>query len=154
VTGELLEGLEGPWREKFDVVVAGDILEHLPRPERLLDLLKPLFARDGTLMLSLPNVANVTVRTSLALGRFPYADRGILDRTHLRFYTRTSARRLLAGSGYRTLFESVTPMPVELAVPALGRPAFAPLARGATRLLAAAWPTLFGYQFVFEALPA
>ena len=154
VAGELLEGLAGPWREPFDVVVAGDILEHLPRPERLLELLKPLFARDGVLMLSLPNVANVTVRASLAAGRFAYADRGILDRTHLRFYTRASARALLAGAGYRTSFEAATAMPVELAVPSLGRPPLAAPVRGAARLLAAAWPTLFGYQFVFEAIPA
>jgi 2-polyprenyl-3-methyl-5-hydroxy-6-metoxy-1,4-benzoquinol methylase len=101
VTGDLLEGVVGPWRERFDVIVAGDILEHLPRPERLLALLAPLLARDGVLMLSLPNVANITVRASLAAGRFAYADRGLLDRTHLRFYTRASARALLAGAGFR-----------------------------------------------------
>jgi predicted TPR repeat methyltransferase len=154
VTGDLLEGVSGPWREPFDVIVAGDVLEHLPRPERLLALLKPLFARDGILMASIPNVANVTVRASLALGRFSYTDRGLLDRTHLRFYTRRSARALLEESGFRTVFETVTPIPVELAVPALGRPPLAAPVRGAARALASAWPTLLGYQFVYEARPA
>jgi 2-polyprenyl-3-methyl-5-hydroxy-6-metoxy-1,4-benzoquinol methylase len=154
VTGDLFEGVSGPWRERFDVIVAGDILEHLPRPERLLALLGPLLAPGGVLMLSLPNVANVTVRATLALGRFPYVDRGILDRTHLRFYTRASARALLADAGYAIGFETATAMPVELAWPALSRPPLAAPVRGAARILAGIWPTLFGYQFVFEAAPA
>ncbi len=154
MTGDLLEGISRPWKEPFDVVVAGDVLEHLPRPEDLLSALKPLLAPGGTLLVSLPNVANVTVRAALLAGRFPYADRGILDRTHLRFYTRASARGLLAAAGFQVRWETATAMPVELAIPALGRPPIAAPVRGAARLLAAGWPTLFGYQFVFEASPA
>lgn len=154
VTGDILEGISRPWREPFDVVVAGDVLEHLPRPGDLLAALKPLLKAGGTLLVSLPNVANVTVRTALLAGRFPYADRGILDRTHLRFYTRASARGLLADAGFRVDRETATAMPVELALPALGKPPLAGPVRAGARLLAAAWPTLFGYQFVFEASPA
>ncbi len=154
VTGDAFEGISGPWKEPFDVIVAGDVLEHLPRPGDLLSALKPLLKSDGTLLVSLPNVANVTVRAALVAGRFPYADRGILDRTHLRFYTRASARALLAGAGFRIGFEAATAMPVELAVPALSRAPFAVPVRAGARLLASAWPTLFGYQFVFEASPA
>ena len=133
VTGDIFEGISGPWKGPFDVIVAGDVLEHLPRPGDLLPALKPLLKSDGALLVSLPNVANVTVRASLLAGRFPYANRGILDHTHLRFYTRASARALLEGSGFRIAWETATAMPVELA---------------------GAWPTLFGYQFVFEAAPA
>lgn len=154
MTGDLPESLARPWREPFDVIVAGDILEHLPEPERLLARMAPLLAPGGVLLLSLPNVANVTVRAALLAGRFPYADRGILDRTHVRFYTRASARALLAGAGLRIAWETATAMPVELAVPALARPPFAGPVRSGARLLSAAWPTLFGYQFVFEAAPA
>ncbi len=154
VSADVLDGVARAWREPFDVVVLGDILEHLPRPERLLEIVKPLFAPGGVLMLSLPNVANVTVRAALAAGRFRYTDRGILDRTHLRFYTRASARDLLEASGFRIVWQTATAMPVELAVPALGRPPLAGPVRGTARLLASAWPTLFGYQFVFEAAPA
>jgi 2-polyprenyl-3-methyl-5-hydroxy-6-metoxy-1,4-benzoquinol methylase len=154
VTGDLLAGISGPWKEPFDVVVAGDVLEHLPRPEALLAALKPLLKPGGTLLVSLPNVANVTVRASLLAGKFPYADRGILDRTHLRFYTRGSARALLAGAGYVVGWERATAMPVELALPALGKPPLAGPVRAGAQLLARAWPTLFGYQLVFEAVPA
>jgi predicted TPR repeat methyltransferase len=154
VAGDLLEGLSSPWQEPFDVIVAGDILEHLPRPEQVLALLEPLLARDGILLASIPNVANVTVRASLALGRFSYADRGLLDRTHLRFFTRRTARALLEEAGFRIVFETVTPMPVELAVPALSHPPLAAPVRWAARFLASGWPSLFGYQFVYEARPA
>jgi SAM-dependent methyltransferase len=154
VTGDIFEGISGPWKGPFDVIVAGDVLEHLPRPGDLLSALKPLLKSDGTLLVSLPNVANVTVRAALLAGRFPYADRGILDRTHLRFYTRAGARALLDQAGFRIRWETATAMPVELALPALGTPPLAGPVRAGARLLAAAWPTLFGYQFVFEAAPA
>ena len=153
VTGDLLEGVSGPWKEPFDVIVAGDILEHLPRPEVLLGSLKPLLKPDGVLLLSLPNVANVTVRLGLLFGRFTYVPRGILDRTHQRFFTRATGRVLLEESGYRVLSICATAMPLELVLPALGRPPLAGLVRGASLAVARLWPTLFGYQFVYEARP-
>lgn len=151
---DLVEGLAAPFRERFDVVVAGDVLEHLPRPEEALRAFRPLLAPSGFLLCSLPNVANLTTRLALLGGRFDYADRGILDRTHLRFYTRRSGRQLLEGEGFRVLGSTPTAMPVELALPALGRAPLASLVRGAARLSARLWPTGFGYQFVHEAVPA
>jgi predicted TPR repeat methyltransferase len=154
VTGDLLEGISGPWKEPFDVIVAGDVLEHLPRPEVLLDSLKPLLKPEGVLLLSLPNVANVTVRLGLLIGRFRYAPRGILDRTHLRFFSRATGRALLEESGYRVLSIEATAMPLELALPALSRPPLAGVVRAAALAAARLWPTLFGYQFVYEARPS
>ena len=154
VTGDLVGAVSRPWKEPFDVIVAGDVLEHLPRPEVLLGFLRRLLKPDGVLLLSLPNVANVTVRLGLLAGRFDYASRGILDETHLRFFTRRTGRALLESAGYRVVRVEATAMPVELALPALGRPPLAPLARGGALLSARLWPTLFGYQFVFEAVPA
>lgn len=151
VVGDLLEGIRGPWRMPFDVVVAGDILEHLPHPQDALAAIRPLLAPGGRLLVSLPNVANVTVRLSLLAGRFPYAERGILDRTHLRFYTRRSGEELLRTAGFRVERVRATAMPVELAVPWLGRAPLGPVVQGVSRALCAAWPTLLGYQFVYEA---
>jgi len=151
---DVVSGLAGPWRELFDVVVAGDILEHLPEPGLALTLLRPLLRHEGLLLVSLPNVANVTVRLGLLLGRFPLSDRGILDRTHLRFFTRKTGRELLQQNGFEVLRETPTAMPFELALPFLGRNPVAAPVRAAARLLAIAWPGMFGYQIVYEARSA
>jgi 2-polyprenyl-3-methyl-5-hydroxy-6-metoxy-1,4-benzoquinol methylase len=141
----------GTWKEPFDAVVCADVLEHLPRPEELLARIHGWLRTGGTLLVSVPNVANVTVRAALALGRFPYAERGILDRTHLRFYTRRTAGELLAAAGFSQRSVAATAMPYELGLPALARAPW----RGPVRAFASAsarlWPTLFGYQVVIEA---
>src|SRR5207253_11516920 len=110
------------WDAPLEVVVCADVLEHLASPEWLLERIRGWLRPGGTLLVSLPNVANVSVRLAVLAGRFPYAERGILDRTHLRFYTRRSARELIERSGLRVRAVRATAMPYELAVAALGRP--------------------------------
>jgi hypothetical protein len=109
-----------------------------------------LLTPQGLLLVSVPNVANITVRLSLLFGRFEYAERGILDKTHVRFYTRKSARRLLQLAGYKIVAEKVTVMPIELM---LGLPADNPLMLVINSVLAV-WtrllPRLLGYQFLFS----
>jgi len=141
----------GPWNRPFDAVVCGDVLEHLARPEELLARIREWLRPGGTLYVSVPNVANVTVRAALLAGRFPYAERGILDRTHLRFYTRRTARELVERAGFRIRRQAATAMPVELALPALGRPPLSGPSRALASAAARVWPTLFGYQVVIEA---
>ncbi len=140
----------GPWDAPFDVVVCADVLEHLVRPEALLERIRGWLRDGGTLLVSLPNIANVSIRLGLLLGHFRYTERGILDRTHVSFYTLASARHLLESSGFRVRSAEPTAMPYELALPALGAPPWSAPTRGFAQLTARAWPTLFGYQFVFE----
>ena len=123
------------------------------QPERLLAEVRPALKESGQLVVSVPNVANITVRLALLFGRFPYADRGILDRTHLHFYTRKMARALLEENGWEIVAAKVTVMPLELV---LGLDPAKPPMRAITALLAAAtalFPKLLGYQFVFLARP-
>jgi len=154
VSQDLLESLKTLDEPPFDVVVAGDVLEHLPDPGPVLDLLRQHVKRDGRVLVSLPNIANVTLRLSLLAGRFEYTPRGLLDETHLKFFTRKTGRRLLTAHGFSICSETATAMPVELALPLLAKPPLAPLVRGGALLLARVWPALFGYQFVWEAIPA
>jgi hypothetical protein len=88
-----------------------------------------------------PNIARWTGRRALLGGRFPYADHGLFDRTHLRFFTRAGARALVEGAGLRVRSERFAPAPLPLQshVPALAR-LEAPAAR--------AWPELFALQVV------
>jgi 2-polyprenyl-3-methyl-5-hydroxy-6-metoxy-1,4-benzoquinol methylase len=141
----------GEWREPFDAIVCADVLEHLPQPDRLLERLRTWLKPGGLLLISIPNVANISIRLALLVGRFEYASRGILDRSHLRFFTRSSARRLLNANGFFVREVEATAMPCELALPALGRFPWRGPVRIAALLSARVWPALFGYQFVFEA---
>ena len=93
--------LPGEYLGSFDVLVFGDVLEHLPTPEgTLLHYLRYLKPR-GIAIVSIPNVANWLNRLQLLLGRWNYRACGILDRTHLRFFTFSTARRLVEDSGLR-----------------------------------------------------
>jgi 2-polyprenyl-3-methyl-5-hydroxy-6-metoxy-1,4-benzoquinol methylase len=137
----------------FDRVLLLDVLEHLVRPERLLAEVRPALKEGGRLVVSVPNVANITVRLALLFGRFPYTDRGILDCTHLHFYTRQTARALLEENGWEIVAAKTTVMPLELV---LGLDPANPLMRAITALVAAAtavFPALLGYQFVYLARP-
>jgi 2-polyprenyl-3-methyl-5-hydroxy-6-metoxy-1,4-benzoquinol methylase len=141
----------GDWETPFDVVVCADVLEHLVQPETLLDRVRWWLKPGGLLLASLPNIANISVRLALLFGHFRYTERGILDRTHLSFYTRASATQLLETNGYAIRAIEPTAIPYELAVPALGRKPWNTGVRTLAQLSSRGWPTLFGYQFIFEA---
>ena len=74
-------------RGPFDVIVLADVLEHVPAPADLLDLAHEALRPAGLILVSVPNVAHWTVRAKLLLGRFDYAPSGIMDATHLRWFT-------------------------------------------------------------------
>jgi 2-polyprenyl-3-methyl-5-hydroxy-6-metoxy-1,4-benzoquinol methylase len=145
---EVLPRLMG---KRFDRVLLMDVLEHLKSPERLLRECREILKEDGSVIVSLPNVANVSVRLMLLFGRFNYTDRGILDRTHLRFFTRRTARRLLADAGFRIVAEKVTVIPVELVLGAKPGNLFVRSLAFGLAQLTKVFPGLLGYQFVFKA---
>ncbi len=85
---------------RFDVIVFGDVLEHLVDPVLVLQCCKKFFNLGGCIVASVPNVAHIAIRAMLLEGRWDYSDLGILDRTHLKFYTRSSLAALFADAGY------------------------------------------------------
>lgn len=85
---------------RYGIIIAADIIEHLASPEPLIERLTQFLDTNGLLLLSVPNVAYAGVIADLLRGRFEYRDEGLLDRTHLRFYTRDSLSRLLEKSGF------------------------------------------------------
>ena len=92
----------------FDVILFGDVLEHTRRPEAVLREAQSLLKQQGRVIVSVPNVANLRVRLGLLRGRFEYEESGILDRTHMRFFTQDSARELIRTAGYRIIESNVT----------------------------------------------
>ncbi len=85
----------------YDVVVFGDVLEHLRNPWRVLDESRKFLAPGGYAVVSIPNIAHGSVRLKLLQGDFDYAELGILDDTHLRFFTLKSIEELCLRAGYR-----------------------------------------------------
>jgi len=108
-----------------DVIICADVLEHLRDPWAVLSWLRTLLAAgaDGKAIISLPNIAHWTARRALARGRFDYTDFGLFDRTHLRFFTRDSARELATRAGFAVQRErpAGAPLPLESRVPSLAR---------------------------------
>jgi 2-polyprenyl-3-methyl-5-hydroxy-6-metoxy-1,4-benzoquinol methylase len=146
--GGVLGQLDG---KRFDRVLLLDVLEHLRRPEQILRQTHEVLKREGLLIVSLPNIANIYVRLTLLFGRFDYSERGLLDKTHVRFFTRKTARRLLESNGYKILEEAETVIPLELV---FGWSPNNVVMKALNRLLAfATWlfPGLFGYQLMFVA---
>lgn len=94
------ESLDALQFEKFDVITLVDVLEHLRHPEALLERLKPLMMEQSTILLSVPNVAHASVRLELLTGDFRYEDAGILDNTHLKFFTLQSLKSMLTRCGF------------------------------------------------------
>jgi glycosyltransferase involved in cell wall biosynthesis/SAM-dependent methyltransferase len=87
----------------FDAVVLSDVLEHLRDPAALLRRIGGVLAPGGMIVASVPNVAHVSVRLELLLGSFRYESLGILDATHLRFYTRETLEALFAECGFAVM---------------------------------------------------
>lgn len=99
-------------KNKFDVIVCADVLEHLKDPGRALLQIKSLLKDDGFIIASIPNIAHGSVRLSLLQGKFDYQDLGILDNTHLRFFTRKSVISLFENVGYSAQIIDVTEYPI------------------------------------------
>lgn len=85
--------------ESFDAVVFGDVLEHLRDPGAALRDARTLLRPGGRIVVSIPNVAHGAVRLALLGGRWDYTDQGLLDRTHVRFFTLESVCELLEDAG-------------------------------------------------------
>ncbi len=134
--------------EPYDVVIMADVLEHLRNPEHVLSQAKTFLKTGGLLVVSLPNVANIYVRLNVLFGRFPYHTKGILDQTHLRFYTLKTAERLLTKTGWVIVGKDVTTIPLQSVLPFLANNpwrALLSLLHGVTK----AWKGLFAYQGLF-----
>ena len=149
-----LEREQPPLAGQYDAIIYGDVVEHLSDPLRVLRELNRHLAPGGVVVVSVPNVAHVWVRLSLLVGHFDYGDRGILDRTHLAFFTRRTFRSFLTAARLTPREISVTPVPLPQVLPEhLHGGALAALHRlsaGAARL----WPGGLAYQFVAVCAPA
>jgi 2-polyprenyl-3-methyl-5-hydroxy-6-metoxy-1,4-benzoquinol methylase len=138
--------------EPYRVIVFADVLEHVVDPVAVLKQLRPHSAPDTVYIISVPNIAHLAVRTMLLFGFFPRMPRGILDRTHLHFFTRKTASDMLRDAGLQIDRIRATGLPLEEICKHNG-----PLidaARFAQHTMVSTLPKLFGFQWIFVAHPA
>lgn len=140
--------------EKFKVVVFGDVLEHLSSPDLVLSETKKILAEGGIVFISVPNVAHFTNRLNLLFGKWNYTERGILDRTHLRFFTTRTIRTLSLEAGFRIAEVRFTPIPIEALTKGRRIPLFK-FIDFLNYMLTKSAPKLFAYQTLLklETLP-
>lgn len=85
--------------ERYDYIYFGDVIEHLVNPVHALQRIKPLLKKDGYVLFSLPNMSHASVRFMLLGGDFEYGETGLLDKTHLHFYTEHELNRVMNQAG-------------------------------------------------------
>ena len=142
----------------YDVIVAADVLEHVRHPERVLADARSRLAPGGRVIVSVPNFGHWYPRSRVAMGIFDYDRRGILDASHVRFFTRRSFLHIAKQAGFEVARSDTTSLPLEVlergSASASTRRGIRNALRGADRLGLTLRPTLFAYQFLFDLMPA
>ena len=137
----------------FDAIVYGDVLEHLIDPLRVLVELDRALGPEGFVVISVPNIAHFYIRLLLLLGRFDYIDRGILDDSHLRFFTARSLRALIADAGLTIERFTATPAPLYQVLPVSWHRPWVAATHAVNAVIARNLPRLLGYQLIVLARP-
>ncbi|MDQ1722452.1 MAG: hypothetical protein QOI26_2186, partial [Pseudonocardiales bacterium] len=149
--GDLEDGIPEAAGGDYDVVIAADVIEHVRNPERLLRQMTEVLSPTGQIVISTPNFGHWYSRGRVAIGAFDYDRRGILDETHLRFFSRKSLRRTIGSSGLDLLQLEYTGLPLEVLTRTDSWKSRS--ARSVDRRLVQLRPTVFGYQFVARLRP-
>lgn len=152
IQADLDQGLPKDIPGLFDVVLCADVVEHVRQPDVLLSELRAVVAHGGSVLVSIPNFGHWYPRVRTMFGLFDYDRRGILDRTHVRFFTHRSFKRLAQNAGYSVQRVACTGFPFDV------------LSRGNTKIpkfiiaplrvidmaLVKLRPPFFAYQFIYE----
>ncbi|HPG41022.1 MAG TPA: class I SAM-dependent methyltransferase [bacterium] len=137
-----------PFRgELFDIIIFGDVLEHLTDPQSVLMQFQDYLAPGGYMIVSLPNIANIIIRLKLLFGKWEYKEYGIMDATHLRFFTRQSSIDMFNKAGLQ-----IQEIKTEAGVFVKDNLAEKFL-HGIYRLFCTLFPRLFATQFIFKLVP-
>lgn len=156
IMADLDQGLPPELPTEIDIVVCTDVLEHVREPEELLRDLASRLSRGGVVVASIPNFGHWYPRLRTIMGLFDYDSRGILDNTHVRFFTRRSFERTALAAGYNVNRISYTGLPFEVIlrggnskkVPSILRPI-----QIVDNFLIKLRPQLFAYQMLYELRP-
>ncbi len=134
-----------------DIIICADILEHTSNPWQILERLVKLQKPNFQIFISVPNIANIWVRTSLLFGKFEYTNKGILDCTHLRFFTKKTLLEMINGSGLKVLQIRYTPLPLPQVNSFFYETKFGRFFHKVLNRLTQVMPSLLAYQFIVRA---
>lgn len=157
---------------KFDVIIFADVLEHLRNPEKVLPKYTKLLKPGGRFVISLPNVANWTMRLKLLFGNFTYARTGILDETHLRFFTLNTIKQFMTRCNLKIDKMDLNPNFIRFLLPLIRKlfgsddesiheqilnsrsyKVYTSFILPVETFIAKLWKRMFAYQFVIVASP-
>jgi SAM-dependent methyltransferase len=150
VEADLNLGVPNSVSGPFDVVVAGDVLEHLVSPHTLLASVRRCLTKDGSLFVSVPNFAHWYPRLRVLTGTFDYDQRGIIDSGHVRFFTRKSFKALVERAGYQVVRSAPIGLPLSIVSTQKNTSRLKSIAVVMEKLVLSVWPSMFAYQFVLE----
>lgn len=151
IKADLENGLSCVQDGSYDHIVFADVLEHVRNPEKLLLEASQLLNDDGTIIASTGNVGHILIRFMLLFGRFEYTERGILDRTHVRLFTKKTFRRLVSDCAFEIIDKKYCPIPFENIIP--GHKKFTDALSWFYMLFVKIWPSMFAYQMILVAKP-
>lgn len=134
--------------KEYRLVVCGDILEHTPDPVAVLKRLRQAATDDAMFIVSVPNIAHVAVRLLLLAGKFPKMERGPLDRTHLQFLTKDTAKEMVEAAGLKILSTATTGVPLDEIWKKGEGSAMYKVATRCQHLLLKLAPRVFGFQWI------
>ncbi|MBN1552657.1 class I SAM-dependent methyltransferase [bacterium] len=155
IVGDLNEtSLLNSLDQTYDVIVAGDILEHLIDPETILDTLHDHLKPGGYILVSMPNIAFWRMRLDLLMGRFEYQEFGLLDKTHLRFYTVKTFYALARKTGYDVQHTHINDAGFPLSGLLSKLPVFGKWVRTAALKLAYVFPNVFAFHTIYQLAPS
>ena len=136
--------------QKFDIVILGDILEHLVNPWSALSSIEQIIQDSSRILISIPNSGHWYFRLKILFGKIEYTNNGLFDKTHLRFFTKKSSKELIKDSKFEIIELNYSSLPWEnLFKGGLGYRILSIF----ERLLILLRPQLFAYQFIFLVKP-
>ena len=135
-------------RNSFDVIIMADIIEHLKDSAGAVKHFAQFLKKDGFMIISTANVANLYVRLKLLFGNFDYEERGIMDKTHLRFFTLKTFRKLAKEAGLKVVKEDFTPIPLPMVASAFEEGRILNIFHKLNYLSAKTLPRLLSFQLI------
>jgi len=146
-----LDDFKSKTKERYDIIIFGDVLEHLKDPISVLNTFTKQLRPAGIIIISLPNIALLPLRLRLLFGNFDYAEKGPMDRTHLHFYTLKTAQQLIKQAGFTVRKYFAIPIPLPLIFPALQPQNPLYMIHIISNWTTQVWKKGLAYQFVFVA---